>query len=313
MLPAADAAVLATASEFNGPLVLAAVLAAALGAAWVCAVAAVWHRQERLIFRPDERALGELPPALVAARFRPARASTADGLELSFWAAEPLPGWPTLVVFHGRAGNAADRAPLLAPFALAGYGVVLAEYRGYGGNPGAPSEAGFLLDARAHLDWVAAAWGEAAPVVCGESIGSGVAVMVAAERPVRALVLDAPYTSVADLAAAMYRWLPARRLLRHHFDSISRLPTVQAPILVLHGDADDTIPPEHGRRVAAAAGGPAEFVLLPGAGHPALMDDPAGRGTEAVRRFLAGLAAPDGEGLSRRDGHPPGGSAAMAG
>ena len=110
----------------------------------------------------------------------------------------------------------------------------------------------------------------------------------------RALVLDAPYTSIADLAAAMYRWLPARRLLRHHFDSLSRLPAVRAPMLVLHGEADDLIPPEHGRRVAAAAGGPAEFVLLPGAGHPALKDDPAGRGTEAVRRFLAGLSAPVG-------------------
>lgn len=308
--PAADAIAFANAS---GPVVLAAVLVFALALLWVCATAAVWHRQDRLIFHPDARPLGDLPPALVAARFRPARARTADGLELGFWAAEPLPGWPTLVVFHGRAGNAADRAPLLAPFAQAGYGVVLAEYRGYGGNPGSPSEAGFLLDARAHLDWVAAAWGDAAPVVCGESIGSGVAVMVAAERPVRALVLDAPYTSVADLAAAMYRWLPARRLLRHHFDSISRLPAVRVPVLVLHGDADAMIPPEHGRRVAAAAGGPAEFVLLPGAGHPALADDPAGRGTEAVRRFLAELATPNGDARLPRDGHPPGGSAAVAG
>lgn len=291
MLHAADAAALATASGFDAPLALAATLAGVLAGLWLCAVAAVWHRQERLIFCPDPRPLGPLPPALAAVRFRPARVSTADGLDLSFWAAEPLPGWPTLVVFHGRAGNAADRAPLLAPFAEAGYGVVLAEYRGYGGNPGTPSETGFLLDARAHLDWLAAAWGETAPVVCGESIGSGVAVAVAAERPVRALVLDAPYTSVADLAAAMYRWLPARRLLRHHFDSLSRLPGVRAPLLVLHGDADDMIPHEHGRRVAAAAGGRAQFVLLRGAGHPALRDDPAGRGMEAVERFLADLAA----------------------
>jgi pimeloyl-ACP methyl ester carboxylesterase len=292
VLPAAEAAAFATGpGGLDAPLVLAASLAAILATLWMGAVAAVWHRQDRLIFRPDPRPLGALPPALAAARFRPARVSTADGLGLSFWAAEPLPGWPTLVVFHGRSGNAADRAPLLLPFAEAGYGVVLAEYRGYGGNPGAPSEAGFLLDARAHLDWVAAAWGERAPVVCGESIGSGVAVMVAAERPVRALVLDAPYTSVADLAAAMYRWLPARRLLRHHFDSISRLPAVRAPVLVLHGDADALIPPEHGRRVAAAAGGRSEFVLLRGAGHPALADDPAGRGMDAVERFLADLSA----------------------
>jgi pimeloyl-ACP methyl ester carboxylesterase len=288
VLHAADAAALASASGFAP---LAAALAAALVASWLVAVGTVWHRQDRLIFRPDPRPLGALPPALAAARFRAERVATADGLDLAFWAAPPLPGWPTLVVFHGRSGNVADRAPLLAPFAEDGYGVVLAEYRGYGGNPGMPSEAGFLLDARAHLDWLAAAWGETAPVVCGESIGSGVAVAIAAERPVRALVLDAPYTSVADLAAAMYRWLPARRLLRHHFDSLSRMPSVRVPMLVLHGDADALIPHEHGRRVAAAAGGRAQFVLLRGAGHPALADDPCGRGRDAVERFLADLAA----------------------
>ena len=84
MLPAADAAVAATASEFNAPLVLAAVFFATLAAVWICAVAAVWHRQEQLIFHPDDRPLGDLPPALAAARFRPARTLTADGLELSF-------------------------------------------------------------------------------------------------------------------------------------------------------------------------------------------------------------------------------------
>jgi uncharacterized protein len=105
------------------------------------------------------------------------------------------------------------------------------------------------------------------------------------------VVLDAPYTSIADLAAAMYRWLPARVLLRHHFDSLSRLPAVRAPLLVIHGEADDLIPPEHGRRVAAAAGGPVELVLLPGVGHPALHEDRAGHGSEAGRRFLERIAA----------------------
>lgn len=283
-------------SAFDPNSLLNTVLSLAFLAAatWLCAVAVIWGRQERLIFRPDARPLGEVPPALAACRFRPARLTTADGLDLTFWAAEPLPGYATLVVFHGNVGNAADRSPLLAPFAEAGYGVVLAEYRGYAGNPGTPSEAGFLLDARAYLDWVAVACQDTAPIVCGESIGSGVAVRMAAERPVRAIVLDAPYTSVADLAAAMYRWLPARTLLRHPFDNLSCLPLVRVPLLVLHGEADDLIPPEHGRRVAAAAGGPAELVLLPGVGHPVLGNDPAGHGVEAVRRFLAQLSpAPD--------------------
>jgi uncharacterized protein len=259
---------------------------------WLGAVALVWGRQERLIFRPDARPLGPVPPGLAASRFALERLRTADGLDLQFWAAPPLPGYPVLVVFHGNVGNAADRSPLLAPFAEAGHGMVLAEYRGYAGNPGTPSETGFLEDARAYLDWVAAAWGEAAPILCGESIGSGVAVRMAKERPARALVLDAPYTSMADLAAAMYRWLPARALLRHRFDSMACLPEVRVPLLVLHGEADDLIPPDHGRRVAAAAGGPAEFLLLPGVGHPVLGNDPAGRGAAAVRRFLGAFSPP---------------------
>jgi uncharacterized protein len=256
---------------------------------WLCAVATVRGRQERLIFRPDARPRGEVPADLAAIRFRPARLRTRDGLKLSFWAAKPLLGMPTLLLFHGNAGNAADRAPALVPFAAAGYGVVLAEYRGYAGNPGCPSEAGFLRDARAYLGWVATTWQEPSPILCGESIGSGVAVRMAMEQPVRAVVLDAPYTSVADLAAAMYRWLPARALLRHPFDTLSCLPLVRAPLLVVHGAADDLIPPEHGRRVAAAAGGPAEFVLLPGIGHPVLGNDPAGHGAAAVRSFLTRL------------------------
>src|SRR4051812_36476436 len=256
---------------------------------WLCAVAIIWGRQERLIFRPDTRPLGDVPPQLAAVRFRPARLTTHDGLELGFWAAEPLPGRPTLVLFHGNVGNAADRCPLLAPFAAAGYGVVMAEYRGYAGNPGLPSETGFFRDGRAYLDWVAATWQDPAPIVCGESIGSGVAVRMATERSVSAVVLDAPYTSMAEVAAAMYRWMPVRVLLRHPFDNMACLPLVRAPLLVVHGDSDDLIPVDHGRRVAAAAGGPAEFVLLRGAGHPALHTDPAGRGTEAVRRFLSRL------------------------
>jgi pimeloyl-ACP methyl ester carboxylesterase len=178
---------------------------------------------------------------------------------------------------------------MLAPFAEAGYGVLLAEYRGYGGNPGRPSEAGFVADARAYLDWVAATWDDAAPILCGESMGSGIAVRMASERPVRAVVLDAPYTSIADVAAAMYRWMPVRRLIRHRFDSLSCMPQVSAPLLVIHGEEDDLIPVEHGRRVAAAAAGPVELVLLPRCGHPALREDPDGHGSAAMRRFLTDL------------------------
>ena len=111
-------------SSLLGALLYLALLATVL---WLCAVATVWSRQERLIFRPDARLLGEVPPDLAALRFRAAQLTTHDGLDLAFWAADPLPGKPTLLLFHGNAGNAADRASLLAPFAAAGYGLFVCE------------------------------------------------------------------------------------------------------------------------------------------------------------------------------------------
>jgi fermentation-respiration switch protein FrsA (DUF1100 family) len=188
-------------------------------------------------------------------------------------------------MFHGNAGNASDRMPFLAPLVAVGHGVVVAGYRGYGGNPGAPSERGFTLDARAHLDWVAMRWPGAPVVPMGESIGTGVAARMAAERPVAGLILDSPFSSVADLAAAQFPWLPARRLLRHPFDTLSRMAAIRVPVLVLHGERDGIIPPAHGRRVLAAAVD-GRGLFLPEAGHPALYTDASGRALEAVAAFL---------------------------
>lgn len=276
------------------PRVTRLLLWTALAAAvlWLLVTLAVWAAQERLIFLPDARPLAATRARLdPAGRFAVERVVTADGLALAFVAAAPAaPGNPVIVVFHGNAGNAADRIPFLGALAAGGgYGLVVAGYRGYGGNPGAPSEAGFIADARAHLDWTAARWPDSPVVLLGESIGSGVATRVAEERgeAIAALILDAPYTSVADLAAAQFPWLPVRVLLRHPFDSLSRLAAVRAPILVLHGEADTIIPAAHGRRIVAAVeGGRARGVFLPGAGHPTLYTDREGRALAALRAFL---------------------------
>ena len=175
---------------------------------------------------------------------------------------------PTIAYFHGNAGNIADRGFKVRPFLDAGLGVLLVGYRGYGGNPGAPSEAGLFADGRAALDFLA---GQGVPanriVVFGESLGSGVAVLLASERRLGAVVLEAPFTSAADAGQRAYPFLPVRRLIRDRFDSLSRIGAIGAPLLIVHGECDRVVPADQGRRLLAAAAEPKEGVFLPEAGH----------------------------------------------
>lgn len=252
---------------------------------WALTACVLWAVQDSLLFHPDARPLGEPPPD-ASARFARATLVTGDGLELAFWAAPPAPGKPTIVYFHGNAGNAADRFPFASALSRRGFGIVLAEYRGYGGNPGKPSEAGLFADGRAYLDWVEAAWGVTAPYPLGESLGGAVAVAMAAERAVAGLVLDAPFTSVTDMAAGLFPWLPARRMVRHPFDNMSRLPGIQVPVLVVHAERDGVVPVAHGRAVLAAAPGPKTGLFMAGSAHPALLNDRSGEGMRALVKFV---------------------------
>lgn len=255
-----------------------------LALAWVLAVALLWWFQERALFPAGGGALGDPPPG---SHFSAHVASTADGLRLRFWAAEPAPGMPVILYLHGNGGHAGHREPALRPFAAAGYGVVLAEYRGYGANPGLPTESGLIADARAQADWASARWPGAPLVIWGESVGTGVAVALASERQVAGVLLDAPFTSVRQLAADAFRWAPVGLLLRHPFDSLTRLPGVRAPVFVLHGERDGIVPVAHGRQMLAAAPCPAGGAFMPGVGHPALLADPQTVAREAAMGFLA--------------------------
>ncbi|HVO14862.1 MAG TPA: alpha/beta hydrolase [Alphaproteobacteria bacterium] len=228
--------------------------------------------QRRLLYFPDrsrpEPAPGD-PADMTAVDY-----VTADGLRLSGWYWPPAaPGLPVLVHFHGNAGHIGDRAPLMRPYLDAGFGLLLAEYRGYGGNPGRPTETGLHADARAALDFVA---GQGVTpdriVLYGESLGTGVAVRLAAESPVGALVLEAPFTSAADVGASAYPFVPVRLLMLDRFDSLRRIAAVTAPLLVLHGERDATVPVAHGRRLLAAARVPKEGRFYAEAGHTDLYD-----------------------------------------
>ncbi len=173
---------------------------------------------------------------------------------------------------HGNAGNIAGRAPKVRRFLDRGYGVLLVGYRGYGGNPGAPSEQGLMADGGAALDFLAARGvGAAHTVLLGESLGSAVAVALASARAVGAVILEAPFTSVAEVGQRAYPFLPVRLLIEDRFDSLDRIGRVEAPLLIVHGEEDRVVPVAQGRRLLAAAKAPKQGVFLPHAGHNDLL------------------------------------------
>ncbi|WP_169742852.1 alpha/beta hydrolase [Muricoccus aerilatus] len=257
-----------------------------LALVWLLAVALLWWFQERVMFPAGGGVLGDPSPG---SHFSAHVVRNADELQLRFWAAEPQAGMPVILYLHGNGGHAGHREKALRPFTAAGYGVVLAEYRGYGGNPGLPTEKGLITDARAQADWAVARWPDAPFVLWGESIGTGVAVTLAAERQFAGVILDSPFTSVRQIAASAFRWAPVRLLLRHPFDSLARLPEVRAPVFVLHGERDGIVPVEQGRRMLAEAPCPAGGAFLPGVGHPALLADQGTAARQAALGFLARL------------------------
>lgn len=225
--------------------------------------------QRRLLYRPRRTrpALNDLALLGVCE----VELATADGLRLNSWYLPPRPGCPVIAYFHGNGGNIGYRNERLRRFAQQGYGVLLAEYRGYGGNPGRPCERGLFADGEAALDFLADSG--VTPhrlVLWGESLGSGVAVYLAATRDIAALVLEAPFTSVAAAAQRQYPFVPAICLVRDRFDSLSRIARVTAPLLILHGERDRVVPVRHGRALLAAATAPREGWFCPEASHETL-------------------------------------------
>lgn len=255
-------------------------MVAVLAALPLLLVGGLWAGQEKMIFIPARRQIGT-PPGWERQTLR-----TEDGLDLAFLVAPPPPGAPVLLHFHGNGGNAEDRTGLGSLLRRAGYGVVLAEYRGYGGNPGRPGEEAFARDAAGYLAWVQARFPGHAVALWGESLGSGVVTRLAEGNPgFAALVLESPFTSVADLARGMYPVLPTDLLLRHRFESLSRLPGIAAPVLVVASLEDRITPPDHARRMAGAARD-GTLALLPGRAHPAVLNDESGAGVLQALAFL---------------------------
>ena len=260
---------------------LYALLGSAL-AAYGVLVGGLYVFQRHLLYFPDvaRPELGHLD----ALGVREITLNTADGLSPLSWYLPPRDGRPVIAYFHGNGGHIGYRAGRLRKFARKGYGVLMTEYRGYGGNPGTPTEPGLIADGAAALDFLGGE--EITPnrlVIYGESLGSGVAVPLAAKREVAGLILEAPFTSVAEVAQYHYSFMPASTLVRDRFDSLARIGDVKAPILILHGERDRIVPARFGRALFDAAPEPKELWIAQEAGHENLVRYGA---FEAVLGFL---------------------------
>lgn len=246
-------------------------LAGAAAVAYAGVVAGTFAIQRKLIYFPDPRRPDLSTPG--AERFAEVAFAAADGLELLAWYAPPRDDDArVLAYFHGNGGSIALRAGKLAAYLEAGLGALLVEYRGYGGNPGRPSEPGLYADGDGALDWLEEQG--IAPsrlVLYGESLGTGVAVELALHRRVGALVLEAPFTALADVGARAYPFLPVRALVRDRYESLAKIGRVGAPVMVIHGEADRIVPVEMGRALLAAAPEPKRGLFLPGVGHEELI------------------------------------------
>jgi fermentation-respiration switch protein FrsA (DUF1100 family) len=226
----------------------------------------LYFSQRSLLYYPDARR-----PDLKAVGLGHAREielATADNMKLLAWYVPAAPGHATVLYFHGNAGSLQHRAGRLAAFANAGYGVLMPEYRGYGGNEGTPSERAFLADADSAVAFLQQEGVRAERiVVCGESLGTGVATHIAATNAVAALVLEAPFTSIAAIASQRFGFLPINLMLKDRFDSLSRIKNVRAPVLILQGDKDPIVPAALGQELFKAASEPKTLWTAPGGGH----------------------------------------------
>jgi pimeloyl-ACP methyl ester carboxylesterase len=235
-------------------------------AAYAVIAVAAFVLQRRLMYFPDPERV--TPASFNLPGVTERIIDAPDGARLIAWYAPPAPGQPTILYFHGNAGNLASRSERVRRYVQRGYGVLFLSYRSYGGSTGTPSESANVADALlAYQALLADGVDPEDIIVYGESLGSGVATQVAAQVPVGGLVLDAPYTSIVDVAALAYPYLPVRPFMLDRYETLRYLPKVKAPLLVLHGEDDRVIPVAMGKAVYAAANAPKEIATFPRAGH----------------------------------------------
>jgi hypothetical protein len=193
---------------------------------------------------------------------------TTDSIDIVAWHKNPEEGRPVMIYLHGNAGNLGDRAEKLKFFTQKGMGLLAVSWRGFGGSKGFPSEEGLYNDARAAIDYLLNSGIANKDIfIYGESLGTGVAVQLATEYKIRSIVLEAPYTSIANRAAELYPYIFVKLLLKDHYSSIDKISLVKVPVLIFHGYLDEVMPISHGRKILNMANEPKEARFFENKGH----------------------------------------------
>jgi uncharacterized protein len=223
--------------------------------------------QRKLIYFPDRSPVGAAAELVRGARDVTLR--TADGLELTAWFVPSDDAGGRAVLFApGNGGNRAGRATLARALTERGFAVLMLDYRGYGGNPGVPSEKGLAADADAAVATLRAlGYPPERTIYLGESLGTGVVAALSVRHPPAGMVLRSPFTELADVGEHHYPWLPVRRVLTERFPVLEHVRRSAVPLVVVHGDRDTVVPSALSARVARSAPALVEEVVLPGADH----------------------------------------------
>lgn len=249
----------------------------------------LYWRQSRYIYHPS-RSLTSTP-ATAGLKYEEVNVRAADGVPIHGWYVPAEDLAPTVLLCHGNAGNIWHRIDVLWMFHEMGFNVCCFDYRGYGKSGGTPTEEGTYRDAAAVWDWLVSVKGTAPEriVVHGESLGGAVAAWLAENRAPAGLVLESTFTSLPDMAAKLYPFLPVRWLCRFRYNTLERMKAIRCPVLVAHGREDEMIPFVFGQRLFAAAREPKEFFELRGSHNTGREE--SGRKYEAVLRGFIREAA----------------------
>lgn len=259
-------------------------IAIILAAGYLAGLVLLYFRQREMVF-PIPTAERTAPAAAGFPEAEEHVLATSDGEKVIVWHVPARPGRPVILYFHGNGDSLAGLVGRFKAMTADGTGLVALSYRGYAGSSGMPSEDGLLRDAAAAYSFASARYQPQRIVAWGFSLGTGVAVAIASEQTVGKLVLEAPYTSVADVVASRYWFVPVSLLMRDPFHSDRRIARVTAPLLIMHGTNDSAIPLALGERLFALAHEPKRFVRIPGGGH----DDLASFGAiEIALQFING-------------------------
>jgi uncharacterized protein len=250
---------------------------------YVGVAAVLYLTQRSLMYFPETVHTTPAQAGLPEAEEVPLTAS--DGARITAWHVAPREDKPVIVYFHGNGGALHYSVARFRALVDSGIGLVALEYRGYGGNPGSPSERGLIADGEAAYAFAAAHYPVKRIVFWGQSLGSGVAVVVAAEKPVGRVILEAPFTSAVAVASIRYWYMPVRLLMKDQFHSDRRIEKITAPLLILHGVHDQVVPFAMGERMFELANKPKHIVRFLDGGHE---DLDANGALHAVARFLAG-------------------------